>query len=145
MRLSQETTAELAHAARKVGVPLGVALTVLVEAELAIEAVTDAGATISLIGTYDDRESQLSQAQADYVDVLCQRAPVESWSQSAAGLAAVPVRLLSFCDEPRLRLAVRRDLDQVLRWEMEAVRAGRTLTEWVLRQALMTAGAVEGC
>jgi hypothetical protein len=114
---------------------------VLVEADLAVHAVTEAGGAIAAIGSYADRSALLSAAQADYLAFLTQRrsAPTAEPGERvrSAQLVSVPLRLAAFCDEARLRAAARRSLDEALGWETRAVRSARTLTEWALRQALM--------
>jgi hypothetical protein len=120
-------------------VHVALALSVLLEAELAAGAVVEAGCSTSDVGGYDAGVARLSAAQADYLDVVARRSESRhpGLVSSLAEVVPVPLRLLPFSDPDRLRSAVRRDLEQALSWEEQAMRSGRTLTEWVLVQALM--------
>lgn len=145
VRLAQDIAADLMHTAGVCGVPISLALAVLLEAELAVHAVLEAGGTPSLIGRHEDRAVCLSAAQSDYLACINRRPGGHGSGEwrpaSSAVVVAIPVRLLPFCDETVLRTAVRRELAHALRWEEHAMRSGRTLTEWALRQALMAATA----
>lgn len=145
VRLVHGIAAELTSVAGAGGVPSSVALAVLLEAELAARAVAEAGGTTSLVGSHSDRSVSLPVAQLDYLEFISQLPRDNAFAQPPARPSAevlpVPVRLLPFCDESLLRVATRRDLSQAMRWEEHAVRSGRTLTEWVLRQALMAVAA----
>jgi len=145
VHLAHDVAANLTRAASAEGIPASLALAVLLEAELAVHAVIEAGGTPARLGSHKDRSASLSAAQSDYLEFIAKRqasqAPAQQPTTSSAELVVVPVRLLPFCDESLLRVAVHRDLGQALRWEEHAARSGRTLTEWTLRQALMTASA----
>jgi hypothetical protein len=142
VRLPPEGVAELERAAIRHGVPVSVALAALVEARLALQAVVEAGGRPSLIGRHNDREASLSRAAEDYLALLRQgpedRPRPQRREAPALGLVPIPTRLLAFCDQAALLSALAGDLELALNWEAQAVRAGRTLTEWALRQALLS-------
>jgi hypothetical protein len=141
VRLSPSAHKELSGAAEAHRVPNSLALAVLVDAELADRAVGEAGLLMRRLKLRSDAVALLSAAQADYLDFLAGASAGEPLARrprpGAGGPAMVPVRLLPFCDPSLLDVAVRRDLGEALRWERLAMRSGRTLVEWALRQALV--------
>src|SRR4051794_14255424 len=146
VRLPHDVAVELAYVAHAGDVPISLALAVLLEAQLAVHAVTEAGGSPSVIGSHVDRSASLAPAEWNYLEFISQRPAGHASgrrrpSLAATSIVAVPVRLVPFCDESLLCDAVRRDLAHALRWEEQAVRSGRTLAEWALRQALLAATA----
>lgn len=140
-------TPELRRAAREVGVSTSLAVSLTAERELVARDLADEP---ELLAYLDARAVSarsrlpLSAGSAEYVRVLVgainrRLAPLDADD----AVVLVPTRLaerLRAC--PGLSLAAK-DLRPALAWELAAVRAGRTMTEWALLEALRYRSAAE--
>lgn len=142
--LSEPTTldlpASLKVAAREAGIPASLALTVVAERSLVTREMGAEAA--ELVALLDARARlpcrlRLSAASADYARVLV--AALNGRSEASRQddtVLVVPTRLADRLRAvPGLSLPVE-SLRDALSWELAAVRAGRTMTEWALGEAL---------
>jgi hypothetical protein len=130
----------LVSAARGVGLPTSLALAVSAERALVVREVTGDARTISALldkATSAPPRLALSAAYASYARTLIAalngRLPRH---EEADSVSVVPTRLTD-----RLRAVPDLELQPgalrgALEWELAAVRCGRTITEWALRELL---------
>lgn len=132
---------ELASAARAVGLPTSIALSVVVEHVLVTREVagepTLANALLDHAAAAPPRLA-LSPVHARYVRTLTAalNGRLAAHREDDPALVVVPTRLAD-----RLRAAPELELEaaalrRALTWELAAVRCGRTMTEWALGELL---------
>jgi hypothetical protein len=142
LAISADVAGELAASAAAAGVSIDAAITLLVEARMALDWLQAAGISAEQIEVQSGQMVALSAAEAGYVRALTMlRGSVRRVSLPAPGcslVVSVPVRLVARCSPDLLARAARGDLGQAIRWEVAAVREGLSMGEWLTRQAVRT-------
>lgn len=121
---------EKAHAAK---LPVDLAATLLVEAQLAVDWLTGFGISPESLET-DVDVLALSAAEADYVRALTLGRRSGARPRDArAATVALPARLVARCSSSVIARAVQGDIELAVRWEVCAMRSGLLIGEWVAR------------
>jgi len=132
----------VARSAAVAGVEAELAIVLLVEHRLALDAVQAAGAPAPDPPALRPACVAQGAADADYLRALTVAArPGPSTPRGELPRARLPVRLLSRCRPEVLERAAGGPLDDAIAFEVAAIGAGLTMTEWILRAALAAASA----
>lgn len=134
LTLSDRTARDLAIRAAGAGVSVDVACSLVLEAGLLLERRPDLG---DLPADTDPPVIALPEASARYLRSLTVARKPSHRTPSRQRNVAVPIRLLprlAACDVERTIWAV--DLELAISWEIAAVLAGQTMSEWAVERLL---------